>query len=209
MRGEEMRRPFSGHAIAAPTASDNVNVTSSKREPNAVPQVFRGDRSAHDARFAIVVSQYNQSITSKLLAGALETFAHHGVHDRAIDVAWVPGAWEIPLVADRLASSRQYAAVLCLGAVIRGETTHDQHINRAVSTSLAALAVRADVPVLFGILTCETLEQAVHRSGGTMGNKGRECAEAALEMVSLLAKLPRAGHAATGVETTAGDRPGD
>jgi 6,7-dimethyl-8-ribityllumazine synthase len=169
--------------------------------------VFRGDRSAHDARFAIVVSQYNQSITSKLLTGALETFANHGVHDVAIDVAWVPGAWEIPLVANRLASSGRYAAVLCLGAVIRGETTHDQHINRAVSTRLATTALRADVPVLFGVLTCETLEQAVHRSGGNMGNKGSECAEAALEMVSLLAKLPRAGPGVIGEGTAAGQRP--
>ncbi|OHB80085.1 MAG: 6,7-dimethyl-8-ribityllumazine synthase [Planctomycetes bacterium RBG_16_64_10] len=154
-------------------------------------QVFRGDQPTPGARFAVVVARYNPSITSKLLAGALETLAAHAVDEDAIDVAWVPGAWEIPLVADRLAASGHYAAVLCLGAVIRGETTHDQHINRAVSVGLNAAAVRAGIPILFGILTCETLEQAVHRAGGNLGNKGSECAEAALEMVSLLAQLPK------------------
>lgn len=144
----------------------------------------RGDR------FAIVISRYNESITSKLLAGAVETLRKHGVVDEAIDVAWVPGAWELPLVATRLADSRRYAAVLCLGAVIRGETTHDQHINRAVSNELGALACRSGVPVLFGVLTCDTLEQAIHRSGGNVGNKGCECAEAALRMTSLMRQLP-------------------
>ena len=116
--------------------------------------------------------------------------ARAGIDPKAIDVAWVPGAFEVPLVADRLAASRQYAAVLCLGAVIRGETTHDQHINRAVSLSLMESGVRSGVPVLFGILTCDTLEQAIHRAGGRQGNKGAECAEGALQMVNLLAKLP-------------------
>ena len=122
--------------------------------------------------------------------------------DDRIDVAWVPGAFEIPLVAARLAGSGRYVAVLCLGAVIRGETTHDQHINRAVSTALAELGVRCGLPVLFGVLTCNTLEQAIARSGGEpssrgkdrpdsrLGNKGADCAEAALEMVDLMGKLP-------------------
>jgi len=105
-------------------------------------------------------------------------------------VAWVPGAWEIPLVVQRLAQSDNYAAVLCLGAVIKGETTHDEHINRQVSLSLGEIALRTEVPVLFGVLTCNTVEQAIHRSGGNVGNKGVECAEAALEMVRLLQKLP-------------------
>jgi 6,7-dimethyl-8-ribityllumazine synthase len=137
---------------------------------------------------AIVVSRYNESITSKLLAGALQTLAEHGVADELIDVAWVPGAFEIPVVASRLAA-RGYAAVICLGAVIRGETTHDQHINRAVSYQMAEISVRTGVPVLFGVLTCDTLEQAIHRSGGNVGNKGSECAAAALEMISLLEQL--------------------
>ncbi len=138
---------------------------------------------------AVVVSRYNESITRNLLAGTLETLREHKILDENVDVAWVPGAWEIPLVADRLARSQRYVAVICLGAVIRGETTHDRHINRAVSTSLAEIGLATKVPVLFGLLTCETVEQAIHRSGGNVGNKGRECALAALEMIDLLAKL--------------------
>ena len=137
-----------------------------------------------------MVSRYNESITSKRLEGALETLGAHGVADDAIDVLHVPGAWELPVVAARLARSGSYAAVLCLGAVIRGETTHDRHINRSVSATLAQVSVETEVPVLFGLLTCETLEQAIHRSGGKAGNKGAECALAALEMADLMRKLP-------------------
>lgn len=151
---------------------------------------FRGDLDPEDARFAIVVSRYNESITSKLLAGAVESLRKHEVAEEAIDVAWVPGAWEIPLVAQRLAETERYAAVICLGAVIRGETTHDQHINRFVSLSLGQLGLETGLPVLMGVLTCNSLEQAMNRSGGAVGNKGAECAEAALEMVSLLRRLP-------------------
>jgi 6,7-dimethyl-8-ribityllumazine synthase len=155
-----------------------------------MPNVFQGDGSGVAGRYAIVVSRYNESITGKLLDGAVDTLAAAGVTDDAIDVAWVPGAWEISLAAHRLAASGQYLAVLCLGAVIRGETTHDQHINRQVSLSLGRISLDTGVPVLFGVLTCNSLEQAIHRSGGNVGNKGVECAEAALEMVSLMKQLP-------------------
>ncbi len=141
-------------------------------------------------RFAIVVARYNAMITEKLLRGAVETLTAAGIPEVKIKVAHVPGAWEIPLVAKRLARSSKYAAVICLGAVIRGETTHDQHINRQVSISLGQIALEYDVPVLFGVLTCNTMEQAIHRSGGNVGNKGSECAQAALEMVQLLQNLP-------------------
>jgi 6,7-dimethyl-8-ribityllumazine synthase len=141
-------------------------------------------------RFAIVVARWNEAITLKLLHGAIETLEKHGVADDAIDVAWVPGSFEIPLVAQRMAESGNYAAVLCLGAVIRGETSHDQHINRAVSLAMSQIALATNVPVLFGVLTCETMEQAIHRAGGNVGNKGVECAEAALHMVGLLKNLP-------------------
>jgi 6,7-dimethyl-8-ribityllumazine synthase len=154
-----------------------------------VPRVIEGNLTAPRGSFAIVVSRYNESITGKLLQGALDTLLENGVNDKHIDVAWVPGAFEIPLVADRMARSGRYVAVICLGAVIRGETTHDQHINRAVSIGLGEAGLHSGVPVLFGVLTCDTLEQAIHRSGGNVGNKGSECASAALEMVSLLAKL--------------------
>jgi 6,7-dimethyl-8-ribityllumazine synthase len=155
-----------------------------------MPQLFDGKSGQVTGRFAIVVSRYNEHITARLLAGAVETLRAAGVADDAIDVAWVPGAWEIPIVAQRLAQSRKYAAVLCLGAVIRGETTHDEHINRQVSLSLGQIALDAGLPVLFGVLTCNTVEQAIHRAGGNVGNKGVECAEAALEMVRLMDRLP-------------------
>ena len=155
-----------------------------------MPNTLDGKTGPITGRYAIIVSRYNEHITSKLLAGAVETLRAGGVPDDSIDVAWVPGAWEIPLVAQRMALSEQYVAVLCLGAVIKGETTHDEHINRQVSISLGEIALESDLPVLFGVLTCNTVEQAIHRAGGNAGNKGQECAEAALEMVRLLGKLP-------------------
>src|SRR5687768_15217903 len=119
-----------------------------------MPTVYQGSATVSPGRFAIVVSRYNESITSRLLEAALATLRGSGVAEESLDVAWVPGAFEIPLVADRLANSGQYVAVLCLGAVIRGETTHDQHINRAVSLQLAESSVHGGIPILFGILTC-------------------------------------------------------
>jgi 6,7-dimethyl-8-ribityllumazine synthase len=167
-----------------------------------MPNTFQGNAVASQGRFAIVVARFNESITTRLMEGAVQTLTAHGVADERIDVAWTPGAFEIPTVANRLAASGRYAAVICLGAVIRGETTHDQHINRAVSSALCEIGVHFGLPVLFGILTCNTLDQAVARSGGaaattgkdaanaSLGNKGVDCALAALEMVDLLAKLP-------------------
>jgi 6,7-dimethyl-8-ribityllumazine synthase len=155
-----------------------------------MPKTFEGKPQTKSASVAIVVSRYNQSITGKLLAGAVESLTAGGVSEDRITIAWVPGAWELPVVAARFAGVAPFAAVICLGAVIRGETSHDQHINRAVSLELAAMAVRTGVPVLFGLLTCDTLEQAIHRAGGNVGNKGSECATAALEMIDLLAQLP-------------------
>lgn len=154
---------------------------------------FHGAPTSPSGRLAVVVSRYNESVTSRLLEGARATLAEKGVPPDGIDVAWTPGAFEIPLVADRMAVSGRYQAVICLGAVIRGETTHDQHINRAVSLSLMKSSVRSGVPVLFGVLTCETLEQALQRAGGRVGNKGSEAALAALEMIDLLRRL-RTAH---------------
>lgn len=155
-----------------------------------MPRIFEGLLGGNDGKFAIVVSRYNDNITSKLLEGAVSTLKSHGIADESIDVAWVPGAWEIPLIAERMAESESYVAVICLGAVIKGETTHDEHINRMVSMTLGQLALDVGIPVIFGVLTTNTLEQAIHRAGGNVGNKGVECAEAALRMVSLLGKLP-------------------
>jgi 6,7-dimethyl-8-ribityllumazine synthase len=164
--------------------------------PNVIPPA---ELSADD-RVAIVVARWNESITLNLLEGAVATLQHAGVADDAIDVAWVPGSFEIPLVAQRLAESGDYGAVICLGAVIRGETSHDLHINRAVSLAISQIALTANVPVLFGVLTCETMEQAIDRAGGKAGNKGAECAEAALEMVALLKNLPNSSKDLTNDE---------
>jgi 6,7-dimethyl-8-ribityllumazine synthase len=156
-----------------------------------MPKIVEGRATACAGRFSIVVSRYNETITSRLLKGAVDVLLANGIGEDAIEVAWVPGAFEIPLVAARQAASGRFVAVLCLGAVIRGETTHNQHINRAVSSELARIGVDSGVPVLFGILTCDNLEQAIHRAGGNVGNKGAECATAALEIVDLLQQLRR------------------
>ena len=154
-----------------------------------MPNIITPAEPSPQDRFAVVVARWNEAITRKLLDGAVSKLRDAGVADEAIDVAWVPGSFEIPLAAQRMAASGRYAAVLCLGAVIRGETSHDQHINRAVSLAISQLALTANVPVLFGVLTCETMEQAIHRAGGNVGNKGAECAEAAIHMVGLLKNL--------------------
>ncbi len=137
-------------------------------------------------RYAIVVARWNLTLTSKLLSGAVEELTKAGIAESQIDVAWVPGSWELPLVAQQMAKTKKYVAVICLGIVIRGETTHDQHINRGVSLAFSKISLETGLPILFGVLTCETMEQAIHRSGGNVGNKGAECAQAALEMVGLL-----------------------
>ena len=155
-----------------------------------MPRPLEGKAGQTPGRFAIVVSRYNDQITGNLLTGALETLAEHDVPEQAISVAWVPGAWEVPVVADRLAHSGDFAAVICLAAVIRGETTHDQYINQQVSHSLGRISLESGIPTLFGVLTCNSLEQAIQRSGGRVGNKGSECALAALEMVDLMRQLP-------------------
>ena len=139
--------------------------------------------------FAIVVARYNESITGKLLAGALETLKSAGVTDENISVAWVPGAWEIPLAAQRFAEKPDVSAVISLGCVIRGETTHDRYINAAVSSALMQMSLDHGKPIAFGVLTVNTLDQAIHRSGGNVGNKGNEAALAAIEMVRLSGRL--------------------
>ncbi|MEM6329260.1 MAG: 6,7-dimethyl-8-ribityllumazine synthase [Planctomycetota bacterium] len=143
-----------------------------------------------NTRYAVVVAEWNRSITQKLLDGAVAKLAEAGVADDSIDVAWVPGAWEIPVVAQRLADTCRYGAILTLGAVIKGDTSHDHWINQGVTDALMRIATEHSLPVLFGVLTCDTMEQAIHRSGGDVGNKGVDCAEAALQMVGLLRALP-------------------
>jgi 6,7-dimethyl-8-ribityllumazine synthase len=163
----------------------------------ARPVVFEGqcDRLPAGVRVAIAVSRYNDSITRRLLEAAVATLAAAGLPADRIDVAWVPGAFELPLAADRMAAGGRHAAVLCLGAIIRGETSHDRHIASAVGSGIEQIARARGIPVLFGVLTCDTLAQALARAGGDAGNnyagnKGRECASAAIEMISLLGRLP-------------------
>jgi len=151
---------------------------------------IEGELLAADDAFAIVVSRYNETVTRRLLDGALATFRHHGVADERITVAWVPGSFEIPMVADRLARSRQFAAVCCLGAVVQGETSHHEYINQQVSRAIMETSLSSGIPVLFGVLTCPTMELALARAGGSGGNKGSEAALAAIEMTNLLKKLP-------------------
>lgn len=140
-------------------------------------------------RFAIVVSKYHFSITGKLLDGAVQTLTRNLVPASQIKVLWVPGAWEIPAAVQRALGTELFDAVLALGCVIRGETTHDQHINTTVSNGLGRLSLDYKVPVAFGVLTCNTMEQAIQRSGGNVGNKGIETAEAAIHMMLLFKEM--------------------
>lgn len=142
-------------------------------------------------RYAIVVANWNrEDITQPLADGAVATLTEAGVADDAIDLVWVPGAWEIPVVAQRLADTCRYAAIITLGAVIKGETAHDHWINHGVTDALMRIATEHSLPVLFGVLMCDTREHAVARAGGEKGNKGAECAEAALQMAAILKSLP-------------------
>jgi len=140
-------------------------------------------------RIAVVVSSYHRDITGKLMEGAVESLTSVGLSQEEIQVVWVPGSWEIPVVAQRLLKIGKVDGVVCLGCVIRGETTHDQHINTSISQALGQLAVEFSKPVAFGVLTCNTLEQAQARAGGDVGNKGIEAAEAVLHVLSLFEEL--------------------
>lgn len=142
-----------------------------------------------EMKIAIVAARFNEFITSKLLGGAIDGLTRHGVADENIAVAWTPGAFEIPLVAGKMAKSGKYDAVICLGAVIRGTTDHYDYVCAEVSKGIATVSLAAEVPVLFGVLTCDTLEQAIERAGTKAGNKGYDCAVSAIEMANLLKEL--------------------
>jgi 6,7-dimethyl-8-ribityllumazine synthase len=148
-----------------------------------------GDFSPPPGRFAVVVSRFNGLVTEALLAGCRDTFARHGVSEDRIDVVRVPGSFEIPLVARRLAESGRYAAVICLGCVIRGETDHYDHVAGQAAAGVMNASLASGVPVIFGILTTDTVEQALNRCGLKAGNKGCDAALSAIEMVNLLDKI--------------------
>lgn len=153
--------------------------------------IFEGNLVAEGKRFAIVVSRFNEFITGKLLEGALDALKRHGAEERNIDVAWVPGAFEIPLAADRMAASKKYDAVITLGCVIRGATSHYDYVCNEVSKGVAAASLRYHLPVIFGVVTTENIEQAIERAGTKAGNKGWEAAVSAIEMANLLHQLNR------------------
>ena len=151
-----------------------------------MPETINGSLQPGNARFAIVVSRFNEFITQKLLEGALGALERHGAEMEAVRVAWCPGAFEAPVVIKKLAETGNYDAVICLGAVIRGATTHFDFVAGQAASGAAAVALDTGVPVLFGVLTTDTIEQAIERAGTKAGNKGAEAAVAAIEMVNVL-----------------------
>lgn len=154
-----------------------------------MPETIEGHFDARGARFAIVASRFNAFITERLLDGALDALRRHGAEMDGVTVAWCPGSFEVPLVAKKLAASGTYDAVICLGAVIRGATSHYDHVAGGVASGIAQAALDTGVPVIFGVLTTDSIEQAIERAGTKAGNKGAEAALAAIEMVDLLRKL--------------------
>ena len=152
-----------------------------------MPQVYEGKLVASGLKFAIVVSRFNEIICSKLLGGALDCLARHEADDGDIDVYWVPGSFEIPVMALHAAKSGKYDAVICLGAVIRGQTPHFDYVAAEASKGIAHVGMETGVPTIFGVITTDTVEQAIDRAGARTGNKGAEAAMAAIEMANLLA----------------------
>lgn len=160
-----------------------------RRRRRGLGRQIQGDYLADGARFAVVVSRFNEFITAKLLEGCVDTLRRHGVPPERIEVVWVPGSLELPVTARALARRGETDAIVCLGCVIRGDTPHYDHVCRETARGIAEVGRRTGVPTIFGVLTCETLEQAIERAGTKMGNAGRSAALAALEMASLMKKL--------------------
>ncbi|MBR3545323.1 MAG: 6,7-dimethyl-8-ribityllumazine synthase [Oscillospiraceae bacterium] len=150
---------------------------------------FEGHVVGGDIRIGIVAARFNEFIVGKLVAGALDGLKRHEVDEDQIDIAWVPGAFEIPLICQKMVKSGKYDAIIALGAVIRGSTTHYDYVCSEVSKGIANVALNADIPVMFGVLTTENIEQAIERAGSKAGNKGYDCALGALEMVNLIREI--------------------
>lgn len=152
-------------------------------------RVLEGKLVASGLKVGIVAARFNEFIVSKLVAGARDGLLRHDVKDEDIDLAWVPGAFEIPLIASKMAKSGKYDAVICLGAVIRGATSHYDYVCSEVSKGIASVSLTSDIPVMFGVLTTDNIEQAIERAGTKAGNKGYDCALGAIEMVNLVRQL--------------------
>jgi len=154
-----------------------------------MPKVYEGDLVAEGKKFGIVASRFNEFITNKLLEGALDALKRHGAKDEEIEIAWVPGSFEIPYAAQRMAVSKKYDAIICVGAVIRGSTAHFEYIASEVTKGIAQTGLQTGIPVIYGVITPDTLEQAIERAGTKAGNKGFQAAVSAIEMVNLFGKM--------------------
>ena len=152
-------------------------------------KVYEGKLVSQNVKIGIVAARFNEFIVSKLLSGTLDALKRHDVNDNDIEIAWVPGAFEIPLIASKMAKSGKYDAVVCLGAVIRGATSHYELVCSEVSKGIANVALKSDVPVMFGVVTAENIEQAIERAGTKAGNKGYDCAVSAIEMVNVIREI--------------------
>lgn len=152
-------------------------------------KTFEGKLVSKGVKIGIVAARFNEFITAKLLSGAMDGLLRHDVKEEEVDLAWVPGAFEIPLIASKMAKSGKYDAVICLGAVIRGSTTHYDYVCNEVSKGIAHISLETGVPVMFGILTTENIEQAIERAGTKAGNKGYDCALSAIEMINLIKEI--------------------
>lgn len=151
--------------------------------------ILEGKLVAQDLKIGIVVGRFNEFIGSKLLSGCVDGLVRHGVDENDIDVAWVPGAFEIPVIAKKMAESKKYDAVICLGAVIKGATTHYDYVCAEVSKGIATVSMNTGVPVMFGVVTTDTIQQAIERAGTKAGNKGYDCALGAIEMANLIKNM--------------------
>ena len=152
-------------------------------------KTYEGKLIAEGLKFGIIVGRFNEFIGGKLLGGAIDALKRHGVEEDEIEIAWVPGAFEIPLVAKKMVKSKKYDAVICLGAVIRGSTPHFDYVSSEVTKGVASVSLETEVPVIFGVLTTDTIEQAIERSGTKAGNKGYDAAVTAIEMANLLKQI--------------------
>ncbi len=157
--------------------------------PNDQPKIIEGDMLARDLRFACLAARFNDVVVEPLLRGALDALRRHGAADKQIEIVRVPGAYEIPIVARRLANSRRFDALIALGAVVRGQTPHFDYVAGECASGLARIALESGVPIAFGVLTTDTMEQAMDRAGGKAGNKGADAALTAIEMANLLRRL--------------------
>jgi 6,7-dimethyl-8-ribityllumazine synthase len=156
---------------------------------NDLPKIIEGELSARDLRFMIVAARFNEFVVEPLLKGALDAFRRHGVSDKQIEIVRVPGAFDIPVVVRKLANSKRYDAIITLGAVVRGQTPHFDYVAGECAGGVSRIALESGIPIAFGVLTTDTMEQAVDRAGGKAGNKGADCALVAIEMANLLRRL--------------------